>query len=713
MTAKQVCGKLLVKLGLINDKQLEGVVGDYQGGPIAKLARDGVFEEGVAISAVAKELRIPEYSIPKHELFKYAELLAREEVRAVQATKWRELNAIPVAIGKSRVVVAFANPLDYEAKSTLEFALGMRVEAAITSENIIMAVIATELGTSDGFSLATLLEASAALQPERAVHESRPAHEADAFTADVSAAPIVKLVDKIFNDAIAVGASDLHVSPGADGLTVRARVDGLMRDLFVVPVALQNSVTARLKLLGGMDISERRKAQDGRLRIKTGFGVKDIRLSCLPTIHGENLVARILSSDISGITYENLGVPEDIQIALRRDIDRGARMILICGPTGSGKTSTLYSTLLTMRDGATNIISIEDPIEYRIPGINQIPVQQKNGVTFAEGLRSALRQDPDVVMVGEIRDAETGAIAMQAAQTGHVVFSTIHTNSAAASITRLKDLGIEPYLCSASLGGVLAQRLIRRVCKKCCVPAAAELKAEAVKLGINGPGVVSAGSGCAECSGSGYHGRVGVYSYLSINDTCRELIRDGASESKIEAAARGDGFRTLGEAGLLLVANGITTLDELQRTIGELPVVVGQSKAQPKPGVAKRKVLLVEDDENTRMVLALLLQKEFFEVIEAANGREALNLMFNDLPDIILSDVMMPDIDGVQLVQRLKGDPRTREIPVIMLTANDSEENELKLLASGADDFVSKTTNPAILIARVQRLGAASLSSSL
>jgi type IV pilus assembly protein PilB len=705
MTAKQVCGKLLLKLGLITDRQLEGIVGDYQGGPIARLAREGVFAESAAISAVAKELRIPEYAIPKHELFKYAELLSREELKPVQATTWRELNAVPVAVGKSRVVVAFANPLDYEAKSTLEFALGMRVEAAITSESIIMAVIATELGTSDGFSLATLLEASAALQPERAVQESRPALEADAFSADVAAPPIVKLVDKIFNDAISVGASDLHVSPGAEGLTVRARVDGLMRELFVVPVALQNSVISRLKLLGGMDISERRKAQDGRLRIKTGFGVKDIRLSSLPTIHGENLVARILSSDLSGITYDNLGIPEEVQLSLRRDIDRGARMILICGPTGSGKTSTLYATLLTLRDGSTNIISIEDPIEYRIPGINQIPVQQKNGVTFAEGLRSALRQDPDVVMVGEIRDAETGAIAMQSAQTGHIVLSTIHTNSAAASVTRLKDLGIEPYLCGASLGGILAQRLIRRVCKKCCTLASSEVKAEISNLGFEPQKAVSAGAGCPECSGTGYHGRVGIYSYLSVNEECRELIRSGASESKLEAAARRDGFRTLAEAGLNLVLEGITTLDELQRTVGEMPASPNVQKAAPKNGVSKRKVLLVEDDENTRMVLALLLEKEFFDVIEAANGREALNILFDNLPDIILSDVMMPDIDGVQLVQRLKNDPRTREIPVIMLTANDSEENELKLLSSGADDFVSKTTNPAILIARVQRLG--------
>ena len=271
---KYICGKLLVKLGLIEERHLECLGDEYPGGPIGRLVAQIRLNEADAISAISKELRIPEYNIPKHELFKYSELLARDEVRAVPTSTWRDLNAIPVAVSKNRVVVAFANPLDYSAKSTLEFALGVRVEAAITSESIIMAVIATELGTSDGFSLATLLEASAALQPERAVQESRPSQEADAFTADVAAPPIIKLVDKIFNDAIAIGASDLHVSPGSDGLSVKARVDGLMRDLFVVPVALQNSVTARLKLLGGMDISERRKAQDGRLRIKTGFGLQ-------------------------------------------------------------------------------------------------------------------------------------------------------------------------------------------------------------------------------------------------------------------------------------------------------------------------------------------------------------------------------------------------------------------------------------------------------
>ena len=222
-------------------------------------------------------------------------------------------------------------------------------------------------------------------------------------------------------------------------------------------------------------------------------------------------------------------------------------MILTCGPTGSGKTSTLYATLLTMRDGSTNIISIEDPIEYRIPGINQIPVQPKNGVTFATGLRSALRQDPDVVMVGEIRDAETATIAMQAAQTGHVVLSTIHTNSASASVTRLKDLGVEPYLCSSSLGGVLAQRLLRRVCKRCCVPAPDSVIKELEKYGLSEAHPTSAGTGCEECSFSGYHGRIGVYSYLSITNEVRELIRAGASEPKIEEAARREGFKNLSE----------------------------------------------------------------------------------------------------------------------------------------------------------------------
>ncbi len=430
------------------------------------------------------------------------------------------------------------------------------------------------------------------------------------------------------------------------------------------------------------------------------------------TIHGENIVARILSSDLSNLSYESLGIPTDIQLALRRDLDRRSRLILICGPTGSGKTSSLYATLLNLKDGTTNIISIEDPIEYRIAGINQIPVQNKNGVTFAEGLRSALRQDPDIVMVGEIRDAETATIAMQAAQTGHVVLSTIHTNSAAGSITRLKDLGVESYLCASSLGGVLAQRLIRRVCKTCCTKVNSDDQKLLEQFSVPPTSAVSAGSGCDACSGTGYHGRVGIYSYLTIDERCRELIREGGSEHEIEDAARSGGFKPLFEAGLDLVASGITTASELTSTLGASSDSAGTSAGSHKPKLdtdaklARRKVLLVEDDENTRVVLALLLQKEFFEVIEAANGREALNLLFKETPDLILSDVMMPDIDGIQLVQRLKSDPRTREIPVIMLTANDSEENELKLLSSGADDFVSKTTNPSILIARVNRLGA-------
>jgi Tfp pilus assembly pilus retraction ATPase PilT/CheY-like chemotaxis protein len=444
-----------------------------------------------------------------------------------------------------------------------------------------------------------------------------------------------------------------------------------------------------------------------------------LRVSVLPTVHGENVVARILSSDQSFASFDSLGIPKEVERRFRRVLSGSSRVILVTGPTGSGKTSTLYAGLLHLNDGKNNIITIEDPIEYRIQGINQIQVNPKTGMTFAETLRSVLRQDPDVVMVGEIRDKETASIAMQVAQTGHLVLSTLHTNTAPAAITRLRDLGVASYLIASSVGSVVAQRLVRRLCE-CAVPVSGEIGKRCGELQIESAQLKMA-CGCDKCGNTGYKGRVGIFSFFEVSEEIAEAIRQEKSEVEIANLARAFGYLTLEESGLDLVKQGVTTIDELERVLGSLesyaknsaqtagtrptkePTLHAAAAKRPGP-MQKRKILLVEDEENTRTVLALLLQREHFEVIEAENGLEALDRVYEHGPELIVCDLMMPKMSGVEMLRKLRADDRTRDIPVLILTAADDEKNELSLIGGGADDFMSKTTDSKIMVARVHRL---------
>lgn len=382
-------------------------------------------------------------------------------------------------------------------------------------------------------------------------------------------APVIQFVNVMLVDALRAGASDVHLESTADGLRVRWRLDGVLRDVSSLGRGQASGILSRVKLLAGLDIAERRRPQDGRARLSLADRDVDLRVSTLPSLHGEGAVIRLLDHTTSARGLAELGLPPDVEARLDRLIRRPTGLILATGPTGSGKTTTLYAALGRVNDPGVKVLTVEDPVEYRLPGVTQVPVHRRAGLGFANALRSMLRHDPDVIMVGEMRDRETAEMAIQAALTGHLVFSTLHTNDAVAGVTRLLDMGIEPYLVSATVEAILAQRLVRVLCEACAEayePSAAEL--------ATAPASVRARRfrrprGCAQCSGSGYRGRIGVYELFVPSEPVRAAVARGATLDELRRLARADGLVTLHEAAWNVAAAGRTSVAEVLRVAAE------------------------------------------------------------------------------------------------------------------------------------------------
>jgi general secretion pathway protein E len=381
-------------------------------------------------------------------------------------------------------------------------------------------------------------------------------------------APVIRLINGLISEAITQGASDIHFEPYENHLAVRMRVDGVLRDVLQAPVRAKARVIARIKVMARLDIAERRLPQDGRISLSLGRRAVDVRVATLPSHHGERVVMRLLDKDQNLRGLDALGMSEGVLAHFREALAAPNGIVLVTGPTGSGKTTTLYAALNLLNDRTRNILTVEDPVEYAIEGIGQTQVNPRIGLTFAAGLRAILRQDPNVVMVGEIRDPETAQIAVQASLTGHLVFSTVHTNGAVAAITRLRDMGIEPYLLASTVRFILAQRLVRRLCPSCrrtVRPGVREI-AMLAAAGL-GPEVFEA-AGCDACRGAGYVGRIGVYEHVVIDDTMRRMIHEGASEQEMVATVHSGEAPTLLRTGLHLAAAGVTSLSEVIRSFG-------------------------------------------------------------------------------------------------------------------------------------------------
>ncbi len=459
--------------------------------------------------------------------------------------------------------VAMANPNDLYAIEALEMLYGARVIPVKANEDDILAAIYR------WYEADMDLAASDTDQEERS--EEGLWDDPEQLKDMASEAPVIRLVNHLISQAIEVGASDIHFEPFRDHMKVRYRIDGVLHEMETITKRLQPAITSRVKLMSKMNIAEMRLPQDGRIKVKERSREIDIRVSSLPTLFGESLVLRLLNRDEVKLDLESLGLSEEMRNKFDRVITRPYGMILVTGPTGSGKTTTLYAVMNRINSPDKKIVTVEDPVEYQLDGINQIHVKTNIGLTFASALRTILRQDPDVILVGEIRDGETAEIAIQSALTGHLVFSTLHTNDAPSAITRLQEMGVESYLLSSCLLAVVAQRLVRRICPHCKteIPVNDTLWNEIRHLGGNialeQPETIWKGTGCSHCAGTGYSGRIGIYEFMEISLAIHRLIMQGADSSTIMSEARQGGMRTLREDGILHVLNGMTTLEEVIR----------------------------------------------------------------------------------------------------------------------------------------------------
>jgi type IV pilus assembly protein PilB len=681
---------MLLEAGVVSPDQLEEALKRQKaekGTRLGRLLVDLGFATEIQIcEVIADQLRIPA-----------ADLVAVDVAEDVLAKVSRELavkhTCLPWFVEGRDLYLIMADPTNVSSADAVAFHSGLKVKPVVAPESEVIAAIGRFYAAEEQ-SLAQFDNLDLADQLSVVADQDVDLGEEDAAQAAMASAPLVKLVNAMLADAIQAGASDIHVEPHAKGVDLRYRVDGLLRKVMTMPRRVQTKVVSRIKIMAHMDISERRRPQDGRTFVRVGSRGFDLRVSTLPTADGEKVVMRVLAPD-RVVTLEDLGIAPALLAQFRDSLERPQGMILVTGPTGSGKSSTLYAGLNFLRSEKTNIVTVEDPVEYRLPGINQVAVSDRTGLTFAAALRSILRQDPDVVMVGEIRDLETAQIAFQAAQTGHLVLSTLHTNDAAGAVTRLVEMGLPAYVVASSLLAVLAQRLVRRRCS-CPADAKGDLP------------------GCDKCRFTGFRGRIGVYELMRLTPRVRSIVLARGSEDILRRAAGAGGMVTMFQDGMAKVAQGVTTAAEVKRVVPPydiddtddeeaaavpLPASLSRDATAPRP----QRILVVDDDEALREVLRDILQSENYEVDLAGDGEEALRRLTRNRPDLVITDLNMPTMDGLGLLRRIRADLSTCQLPVIFLTVGGDAEVEARALDSGADDYVSKPLQRAPLLGRIRR----------
>ncbi|HXG43563.1 MAG TPA: type II/IV secretion system protein [Gemmatimonadales bacterium] len=690
----------------------------------------------------------------------------QENVRdAVPEPLVRRFKILPLRVTDSVLEIATANPFDIDAEKDLAFATGREVRTFLCAPGKIAQKL-DELyrGSSQMAELLGGMDEDLQVQQLEDVDELQ---DLRASAEEASQRPVVRLVDLLLSDGILSRASDIHVEPGEHGVAVRYRIDGVLRQVMTIPRSAGAPLISRIKIMSGLDIADRLRPQDGRARVAVNGQPVDLRVSTLPASLGEKVVIRILNASATLLSLDALGMQEDERTAIHNLLNNKEGIILVTGPTGSGKTTTLYSCIRIVQSEGVNIVTVEDPVEYRLgKGIVQVQVNEKAGLTFASALRSILRQDPDVVLVGEIRDRETATIAVQASLTGHLVLSTLHTNDAPNAVTRLVDIGIEPYKLASALRGVVAQRLMRRLCPT-CREVNDQPPPERIRRYIPPGTTIYRAVGCPDCAMTGYRGRFSVVEVLTMSAELERLIGAGATADKIAEAGRANGMRSLFESGLRHVLMGETGVEELLRVVdvpvsdgaaasalassGGRPVRPASSAPAPPPrrtpqpagsavvepvappppaaplraepdlaaafelleedlgdgaGVAATRksacVLLVDDEDQLRRVMKDLLVRDGYEVVEARNGVEALDQVDRYAPDIIVLDLNLPGLDGYSVLSELRSRTATRHIPIIVLTAKGDEDNEVRVFELGADDFLTKPFRAKALSKRLE-----------
>ena len=561
----ELIGEILIREGSITRDQLQrGLshqreIGKRLGETLVEL---GYVSEEDIVKALAQQCSLPYLSLASLSV-------TPVPIRDRLSPKYlREHKVFPIEVKDGVLTVVMSDLADPYTLDDLRLSTGLAVTVCLANEREIIEAIDQYYGEG----VATIEKIVKGYNEEEGEASGEDREDVDHLRDLASEAPVIQLVNLLITRAVEARASDIHVEPFEDTLRIRYRVDGVLLDHESPPKRLQRAVISRVKIMAKMNIAERRLPQDGRIRLQILGKDLDLRVSTIPTLYGESVVMRILDRSSLLLSLGDLGMPDDVRLLFQRLIRKPHGMILVTGPTGSGKTTTLYTVLSEINSADKKIITIEDPVEYQLRGVNQIHVKPKIGLTFANGLRSIVRQDPDVIMVGEIRDAETADIAIHSALTGHLVFSTLHTNDASGAITRLLDMGIENYLVSSVLVAVLAQRLVRVICAECREPYrldAAAVRKLGIKSDVGGALQMFRGKGCAACNFSGYRGRIGIYEFLLIDEEIQRLILEKTDANMIRQKAMALGMKTLWEDGWLKVEQGVTTLDELLRVTKE------------------------------------------------------------------------------------------------------------------------------------------------
>ena len=691
----------------------------------------GLTSDADILAALAARFRMPVADL---------DVVSKEARDALPESLARKYRVLPLRVSASTIDIATADPHDLDCERNVGFATGRTVRMNLAAPARIVERI-NEVYRPEN-SVEKILEG---MQEYDVQLEASAEEDADIAASKASERPIIKLVDHIIAEGIESRGSDIHLEAQESQIVVNYRIDGVLRQAMVLPRPVGIPLVSRIKIMADLDIADRLRPQDGRARVMVNGSRVDLRISTLPASTGEKVVIRILDSRATVLSIDGLGLSPREQERLQGLLNLREGIVLVTGPTGSGKTTTLYSGLRTIQSRGVNIVTVEDPVEYKLNGVVQVQVNEKAGLTFAAALRSILRQDPDVVLVGEIRDRETATIATQASLTGHLVLSTLHTIDAASCVARLIDIGIEPFKIAAALKGAVAQRLLRRLCLVCRAPVTSPVP-DRLQRYFRSPDGLYKAVGCKDCGTTGYRGRLAVMEILVTDSEVERRISGGESTERISDAARKAGMRTMWDSGVEHVLKGETDIDELLRVL-EVPTEsekagptsrVAQPTPQARsatpssnaavrpaarsstflpdevlelvddPGTAKRdgqqRILLVEDEDQLRLVLRDLLEREGFTVVEATDGVHALDAIDRDAPDAIVLDLNLPRLDGFQVLNHIRARAATATIPVLVLTALGDEDSEVKVFQSGANDFIAKPFRPRALSARLKAL---------
>jgi type IV pilus assembly protein PilB len=747
-------GEILVDQGVIGPGQLKAALEAQAQGARRRMLGEVLVEQGAASDTAIAEALAVQAGLPFCDPLKAAVdpgLLWRVPRKTAEAHRALVLHKTPRGIR-----VAMADAKDQDAISDLEFTLKATVLVELAAESAIRQAIhrhydlepqAQSILQEVPPSMRPPVTSPTSLELDRNAIQDRLKQGGNAY---------VEMVNFLLVNAIERNASDIHFEPGSEGVRIRYRIDGLLREVLLLPTWAQKPLTNRIKVAGRMDVADHRRPQDGRAVAELGRRRVDLRISTVPSQFGESVAIRLLDSKTVKTDLGALGWNPRTLGTYFSLVSQHQGLLLVVGPTGSGKTTTLYASINRLKAETSAIVTIEDPIEHTVAGISQVQVDEKAGLTFANIARSLLRQDPNVLVIGEIRDAESAAAAVDAATTGHLVLSTMHTTNAVAAVTRLRDLAVPNYLVAHALLGIVSQRLVRRLCPVCSEAGEPDQE-EWERLGVRaeslGGGSRRVGVGCPSCQYSGYRGRVGLFEVLRVDESVRKQILDGASEAEVLTAARANGMSTLLDDALEKLRDGTTTLEEVIRvtpidggrerarkapvSFGSEPVrptssmlptksplvasasraeapapaatvpavdepTEGEPKAAPVP--AERPRVVVADDADEILMLVRATLEDGFDVSVARDGVEALEVIARDRPDVVVLDVMMPHLSGYEVCKRLKASPETESLPVLILSARGDTAHVKEGFQVGADDYLPKPFDPEELELRLRAL---------